>query len=281
MFDFKKAAQQFLNIPGASKYAPAVDSAIKSGVVPPSVLKSISNPRASSQGSSRPEMAAFRSLLNEGGGLGDQYKVAPGSVTAGQLDTQKFNLDQDVMNAMKGRALSTGESPWMKMQMEKQGLMKQDSLDEAMRQNAGAQAAAQSQLAMRGGLGGGARERIATSGMSDLNATRQGIARQGLHNATNLGIADDQQKVEMMKFLPQMELQQKAFGADLEKFNIGNKLDSDKFNVSANFDADKFNMGNTFGQFDKENQFNAFKYGEDMRGWSAEKTGKAIENSGK
>ncbi len=219
---------------------------------------------------SRPTAAGFNSILTPEGKLGSNYQVAagpeikakpiigpgsiiPGTVTAGsvnadkitggQLDMEKLKANPDALNALKERAMATGDSPWLKMQLQKQGLDETTARDQAGGQALSGSALARSQLGMKGGLSGGAAERIAMNAGRGLNATRQGIGRAGQMDRLNLGIADDQTKMQALSQIPGMDLAFAQQGIDMNKFNIGTTLDVDKTNAGNNLDASKFNTG--------------------------------------
>jgi hypothetical protein len=213
------------------------------------------------------------------------------SITAGQLNKNALGSDTQALDAMRDRALATGDSPWLKMQVEKQQLGELDSRDRAASQALGSNAVARSQLAMKGGLGGGSAERMAKSGARDLNALQQGIGRQGQLDRMGLNIADDQAKTAMMGQVAGLDLSHGAQMQDMEKFNIGTKLDANKFNsmgnldaskfnTSLDFDATKFNQSNELMALGGLNDFNMAKYGEDMKGYAAGKQANAMSSGG-
>lgn len=278
----------------------------------------------------KPTMAAFKSALGPDGTLVSKYQVSPGSsvlpqsvkagtvkagqVKAGQLDTKALAADSRALNSMRERALGTGDSAWLKMGLDKQKLEEMSARDQAARQAMSGSALARSQLAMRGGLGGGASARIAMQAGRDMNAARQGIGRAGQLDRLSMRIADDQTKTGLLGQTAGLDLAHAGQRQDMSKFNIGTNLDASKFNVGANLDASKFNVGTALdasktnaanrltagihndsqaydanktnvagalGQLGGENQFNAYKYGEDMKGYAAGKQGDAIAGGGK
>ncbi len=230
----------------------------------------------------RPEMPGYKSILNGEGKLSDQYRLqGPGNIGARTLDTNAFAANQDALNAIKSRAMSQGDSPWLKMEMQRQALDNMARGDRLGAQNLSQQAQAQSQLAMNGGLSSGARERLAMQGARDLSAARQGLGRDAQMNSLNARLADDQTKMGLLSQVPGMDLGFANQRAGLEQFNLGQLQDTDKFNTSMAQDTNKFNMQNQIGGVQGENQFNAYKYGEAMKGFGAAKQGDAIANAGK
>ena len=104
----------------------------------------------------------------------------------------------DAQKALKEQAFSQGQSPWAKMQMDKQRQEQMSGMDVAAKQGVGAMAQGQSQLAMSGGLSTGARERMARSGSRDLMMAKQGIGRQGISERLNIGSQDIDRKQSML-----------------------------------------------------------------------------------
>lgn len=162
----------------------------------------------------RPE---FYSLLDpETGRLLQEYVLENG-----QIDPEKLADYQ----AFRKEATRTGPSEWAKLMQAQQAIAKDSAMDEAARQAGSSQALAQSQLAMRGGLSSGARERVARDAANNLLGKRQEIGR-GM-NASNLQMLTEDEKNRMGLFerLPGMEV-------GIQEFNIGQKSKQDQYNIS-------------------------------------------------
>lgn len=84
-------------------------------------------------------------------------------------------------------------SAWLALQNKRQKIEEQQAMDNASRQAGTGMAMAQNQLAMRGGLSSGARERVAASSASGYNLARQGVARQG--ELARLGLGTEAEKM--------------------------------------------------------------------------------------
>jgi len=135
------------------------------------------------------------------------------------------------------------ESPWYKMALEKQGSEQARLMDQATRQQAGAMAGARSSLAMKGGLGGGAAERMATAGAGNLAEMMQ-QQRQG--GAVERG---------------QLGMQGSDLASRLSQFNLGQQADTEKSNLQTQL----------MDLAARENR-KLQQYGERMKGYAAEKT---------
>lgn len=160
--------------------------------------------------SDKPEALAYSGMVDDKGNLMDQYKLG-------------------------------GVDPWRKLQLENEQIRQGVDLDNATQAGLGQRAAAESALAMRGGLSGGARERLAREGARNTNLQQQGVRMQS--NLNRLGIESD------------------AF----EK----------------NQAANQFNIQTQMRDLQNKNLLNANNYNEQMRAWAAGKQAQATAASGK
>lgn len=239
-------------------------------------------------------MPEYQGMMQDGQ-LGDQYKIGSvGQVTPGQvqhdyLNPQRFNANQDALNAMKQRSMDPGDSPWLKLQNQKQGFEETAARDRAAQQALAGSRQAESALAMRGGLGGGARERMAQMGGRNLSAMHQGIGRDSAMRRAQLGIADDQTKMAMLSQIPGYDLRFADQKANLEKYNlnrqfdvesknIGNQMQADRFNTQLGFDQDRFNALSAQQGNQDLNRFNMDKFGHTIDAYSAGKVSDALGN---
>jgi hypothetical protein len=132
-------------------------------------------------------------------------------------------------------------NPWLKMQTDKQGIENKLQMNNAIQNQLSSQGAAESALAMRGGLSSGSRERLARSGMRDLNLQKQGVYTQG--NVNKLG------------------------------------LESDAFDK--NQAANQFNIQTLLKDKEMQESSAQSKYQADMAAWAANKQADATANAGK
>jgi hypothetical protein len=155
-------------------------------------------------------------------------------INTGQLLGQyKFDpYAGEAMQKLKEQAFATGDSPWAKLQLQKQGMEQSGAMDQAAKQGMQGMSQAQSELAASGGLSSGARERMARGGGRDLLMARQGIARQGVGARLGIGEQDINRKQSMLSDFGNAEQ-----GA--QKFNIGQQTDD--LNRSAAFDSNRYN----------------------------------------
>lgn len=113
----------------------------------------------------------------------------------------RFN-PQRAIGAIEERALTSGQSPWAQMMTQQQRLGQQKLAEQATQGVQGAQSAALSSLARKGGLSSGARERAVLGGQRNLQMGLQDVARQGAMDRLNIGIEDERQKLNLLQGLP-------------------------------------------------------------------------------
>lgn len=256
----------------------------------------------------------YKSPLDANGNLADKYKVNAGpavsadkvtadKITPQQLDVNGLMPNQDALNLIKQKAMATGPSAWADLANKQVDLNTLTAKDNAAAQAMSGAAAARSALAMHGGLGGGAAERLAMGTSRDMNAAKQAAERAGNEGKLSIGMQDEANKNNMLMAVPGMDLANAGFKSDLNKFNIGTAMDADKFNTGLAFDASKTNAANNLaaGEFNSgqnfaanqtnvtnalaglggENKFNMDKFQTQMMGYGASKAGNAIQNGGK
>lgn len=205
-------------------------------VTNPKFMNPSSNQQGAPQGASAgqadsgyPQLSPWQGI----GTLGEAGVIKPKTVTGADIQKQME------------------ESPWYKMALEKQGAEQSQLMDQAARQQAGALAGARSQLAMRGGLGSGAAERMATAGAEGLTNLLQQQRQAGAVERGQLGMQ----------------------GADLAS-RIG------QFNVGAENVAQAQNVQNRIADLQAQNARDILQYQELMKMKGAEATAEGIRKSG-
>ncbi len=206
--------------------------------------------------SGRPDRPGYASLREQGGLLGGPFQLQGG---------KEIKLDTRGLEAIRGRALSEGPTTWEKLQAQKQGLEQQKALQGAT-QGAALQAAqARAQLMSRGGLRGGAAERLAGQAGQAAQLGRQDVRLAGAGQRLDISQEGERQKLDLLKQLPGMEIQalepqfkERSYQTDVQRYNIDQAL------------AEKA----------REDQAKMAAYGEEMRSWAAGKQAQAIRNQG-
>jgi hypothetical protein len=179
----------------------------------------------------------------------DPRKLAP---IANQM------LQNQVLQKSQQESLRSGPSMWRQL-MDKQ-IQKREAagLDVAQKQAAGALAGGEANLAMHGGLSGGAKERLSRGTQDSLLNMQQDVANQAGSSMLSADIADEQNRISQLGAQQGVELQKNAFGLGANQFDIGQEV----------------------AQNDKLNMNNMAKYQDDMAAWAAAKQAEATQRSG-
>lgn len=227
----------------------------------------------------RPKTPTWQSLVDDSGNLKSIYSLAAPEELTPQIMSRldAVQLNTDALNELRRRGLSNENSAWTDLLLQRQGLEEQQAGDQALRDEAGQNASAWSQLAMRGGLSGGERERVAIAGARNLNETKQKVAAEG--RGARLGILTEaeKQKLDILKSLPGMEVQ--ALQPEFQKVEyFGKAKDQD---INRRTDTSRFNIANLINERNAKGQFDMGNYAEAMKAWASEKQAQATEKSGK
>jgi hypothetical protein len=178
---------------------------------------------------------------------------------AGTMLGDEFVLNGDKVNSAVGllrdRATAQGPSQWAQLMGQNQDLLYNNAVNDLTATNAANTQGAWSQLAMRGGVSGGERERIAEGGLRGLTDAKQRALAEDKGARLNIGIQDEQNKLGILQGLPQAELA----ALEPEKYNINNRLNEQI----------------------QRRAFEANKYNQQMTAWAANKQADAQAASGK
>jgi hypothetical protein len=147
-------------------------------------------------------------------------------------------------------ATRQGPSDWAQSAANRQMVQAGIARDQAGQDAASQAATARSQLAMRGGLTGGARERLGEASMRNALEMNQGVNQQLALGLNQVDMTDEQNRMQQLGQFTGMENSRNQFLANAQ-------------------------MGNQQAR----NLFDMTKYQEDMRQWAANRQAQAIENS--
>jgi len=210
-------------------------------------------------------------------------------------------MDKRAADTMFQRGTEAGPSQWAKLAEQKQRAEELQAREDISADMAGQLAGARSQLAMRGGLGSGARERLATSGQRGLNAERQRLARQGQLSRMGLGMEDQSRKDRMLGQAAQAQLgysgleggirqsdAQRAQAAALanqqgaqqvSQFNVSQRLGFDVGQTDRQRQAQERGLGYKQQSQAQYNKQLMDLYGEEMAEWGADRTANEIRRA--
>jgi hypothetical protein len=198
------------------------------------------------------------------------YQGAYNPATMGMEDAVNAHLAGIDMNTQgldkfRQEATRTGPSAWASLMKSKGDLEAADAQGKLGRQINAQGARAASQLAMRGGVSTGARERIARQGEQNYLDMGQDTRRQNQINQMQVGVNDESNRIQQLGMLPGMEAQAANFGLDKAKLWGQGR---------------QFDIENQVKEGQSRNQFNMDRYHENMAGWAGNQQANAIAQSG-
>jgi hypothetical protein len=112
------------------------------------------------------------------------------------------------IQALTQQALNPGQSAWANLADQQQDVQATNQKDVGANSVAGQTAGAMDNLAMQGGLSSGARERAQEGGAKNLMAMDQDVGRQEGLNKLQVGVNDQQNKMQQLSQLPGIEQNQ-------------------------------------------------------------------------
>lgn len=176
-----------------------------------------------------------------------------------------IQMDMRGLEAFRERALGQGPSSWAQAAQQQQGL-EEAGLRSRFGQQAGSAAAqARAGLASRQGLSRGAAERLAGQSARDQMMGMQNIAQQGALQRGNIGLQDEQMRMQALSQLPGMEIQ---------------ALQPQFQNRQTNLQTQQFNIQNAIQENMAKRAQQQAEYSEKMRAWAGERQGEAMRESG-
>lgn len=184
------------------------------------------------------------------------------------LDSQLggINVDTTGLDKFRTEAERTGPSAWAQLAGQQQDLEGQNQREQAARTSGAQGAQEQGQLAMSGGLSSGARERVSRDAGRSALGMDQNIQRQENQNKMQIGVNDEQNRIQQLGSLPGMENQ--AAQIPLQKAQLWAQ-------------GQQFDVGNQVAEAGRQNDFNLGNYHEQMAAWGAGQQANATANSGK
>lgn len=191
-----------------------------------------------------------KTILDDTGFVQDQFKISnftdPSQTTATGL-----------LGNLQNRATQTGPSQSAQHLMGASDLEAQAQKDQAVAGNNSSMATQEANMAMKGGLGTGSRERMASTANTGLMNTNNSINQQNSLNKMNTLAGDEQQKLGILQGLPDQYM-------DMAKFNTGKKQTDINNSIGTSTDLYNSEMGAWAGNqmaIGQAKQFNASQKG--------------------
>lgn len=172
----------------------------------------------------RPIRNDYLSITDEMGNLRDQFSQAKAMGPGINLNTQG-------LEEYRKMAMQEGPSAWAQMATESQKLDEQNALQNAMRNSQQAQNQAFNNLAGRGGLSQGQRERLQLQALRSGMQNQQNILNQGMQQRFGINTQDQSNRAQMLANLQGMDINaanfaqgQRQYMDQAKQADIGNAL---------------------------------------------------------
>ena len=201
----------------------------------------------------KPIRNPYTSMTDANGLLLDQYRMA-NKIGA------DVSLDGRAINEIRNRALNNGPSAWANFARQKQQLDETNQIENQDKMSQGLLNQSFSNLAAKGGLTDGQRERLSSQNMRNNLLSKQNILNQGMQSRLGIDMQDQQTKDQFLSQLPNAELGQANFQQQQRAYR-NNFLNQD--------------IGNAMKDVAGYNAYNADAYAKAMSEWGAAKTADA------
>lgn len=209
-------------------------------------------------------------MLNNYEGITRGNKLLAPYQLSGKIGGIGNQLDTSGISRLGSEAMADpGQSAWLKMANTQQGLEQKNLLGQASQQAATNAASAQANLAMHGGLRGGAAERLGRGSQQDMMLANQNILNQGAQNRAGLGLQAEQNRQNQLGQL---------VGAQQNQANYLTGIDT--ANMNRDVATHQFDINSMIGDQANVNEFNKYKFGQQMAGKASAMQAQAIQNSG-
>jgi hypothetical protein len=156
---------------------------------------------------------------------GPDGKLRPDLMLGSELP-QAATQSQDVLNKLVGTATAQGPSDQAKYLQDANKRLMNNSLDQAEALGKGNLAGMTSNLAMRGGLDSGARERLNKGSGFETMMNKQRIMNDAAGANLDILAKDESSKLDTLKALPASLLAQAGFQQGNKQFDIQNTLNT-------------------------------------------------------
>lgn len=211
----------------------------------------------------RAKAPTFNAIIDKKGNLGKNYQS--------QFNYEAIEANPNAMKALRKEALRApgSQSAWLNLALQKQQMEQAGLGDQAAAMQAGQLAQARSQLASRGGLGGGAAERLAGSGAREQMLERQRIAREGASSRLGLQSQDEDRRLDLLKQMPGMELQW-----------LQPKVQQAQYKTSGQAAAQDANIQRALQELGNQRAFKEGRYQDAMKEWATSQQAGALAKQG-
>jgi hypothetical protein len=226
----------------------------------------------------QPMIPGYEGVLGGDGMIQDRYRLNVGKDIG--YDPVQLQVNEGALQELRNRAMGTGPSTWATLLKDQNDLESRFAQDKLKQQGMSDLALSQSQLAMRGGLQGGAAERLASQNTKNIAMQRHQLLQDQMKQRLGIGIEDERQRTGILQALPGMELGYGQAKADVGFRNSENATKTAFQNRQNQLMADQYNIGNTLRDIQGRNAYNQGSYAEQMKAWAANKQADATAAAG-
>jgi hypothetical protein len=137
------------------------------------------------------------------------------------LDEKALAADTAASDALQAYGLKEGDTEAAKYQLQQTDIAQKAAEDALAQQSASDIATAQARLAAKGGLSGGARERLNMAGQEQGIMGRQGLVRDVMGQKAGIRSQDETNKLNALQFAAPQKLAEAGYKAGLSEYNVG------------------------------------------------------------
>lgn len=219
----------------------------------------------------RAEMPEFDLPTKQKKLIRNDTKLSSSVLNKADAAMKKTNVDMRGMEALRNQALnSSANSPWLKLQNQRLDMQKQSDIDEANSANMGREAQARASLSSKGGLSGGAAERLASGSSLNSMLDRQRIQRDINQGRLGAETSAEEQRLDTLRTLPGQELA-------LNQQNLGKQ----QYVSDLRANIANANMDRKLSEMGKLRENNKWNYEQKMAEWAAANQANSIQDAGK
>jgi hypothetical protein len=201
--------------------------------------------------------------------------------TLGSDVDQRAKLQMgDAFGKLKQDAMSTGDMESIAIARQRANNKSLADAGNFNRQNANNLSSMQSQLAMRGGVGGGASERMARQSMRNHMMGQQGIAAQNRDANLELSLNNANMKQNLLRDVGQVEQTNNQYNANAFTNNQNRQLDALTRAGQVEQDVQRSNILAAREDLGNQNTYSQRLYESDMAAWGAKQTADAQRKAG-
>lgn len=144
----------------------------------------------------------------------------------GGFTPESQNKSMGLLGNLEGMATQAGPTQGAQRLLDVNKLETQGLRDQSLRDTSSARATAEANLAMKGGLGTGSRERLASqTGMNTIMNNQQ-LNNQAAMNSGNIQAKDEETKLGLLRDLPGQYMQHAQTDIGKRQFDIGNSINT-------------------------------------------------------